>query len=165
VPKGFYSDNPDDHSVPRSIRTNNPGALNISGWQKTRQGFVGVTEPDQSGNQTTIYRTPEHGIGAWFHLLSVIYGFGKKPSFRIGELAQRYSGRDSGAVVDAYVAGWSGNSHGTINAQTDISLADDAQTLNLSRAMFRHEAGKESPLHDDQISYAVVHERDGTLPA
>ena len=27
------------------------------------------------------------------------------------------------------------------------------------------EAGKDSPLHDDQIGYAVSHGRDGTLPA
>jgi hypothetical protein len=164
VPKGFFSNNPDDHSVPRSIRTNNPGALNISSWQKSRPGFAGVTEADHSGNQTTIYRTPEHGVAAWFHLLSIIYGFSKKPSFRIGELAQCYSGRDSGPVVDTYVAGWSGLSHGTIDAQTEISLADDTQTLNLARAIFFHEAGKDSPLHDDQISFAVAHERDGTLP-
>ena len=165
VPKGFYSDNPNDHSVPRAIRTNNPGALNISSWQKTRPGFVGVTEPDQSGNRTTIYRTPEHGVAAWFHLLGVIYGLGSKPNFRIGELAQRYAGMDSGAEVDAYITGWSGHSHGTIAAQTDISLADDTQALNLARAMFWHEAGKDTPLHNDQITYSVIHERDGTLPA
>jgi hypothetical protein len=75
IPGGFFSSDPFNHSVPRSIRTNNPGALNISSWQRTRPGFVGVTESDGSSNQnvTTIYRTPEHGVGSWFHLIKDIY--------------------------------------------------------------------------------------------
>ena len=60
VPGGFFSADPEDMHVPRSVRTNNPGALNISAWQKERRGFVGVTPPDSAGNKTTIYRTPEH---------------------------------------------------------------------------------------------------------
>lgn len=165
VPGGFFSATPDDHAVPRSIRTNNPGALNISDWQRRRAGFAGVTESDRAGNRTTIYRTPEHGVAAWFHLLSVIYGLGSKTSFRIGELARRYAGTESGPAVDGYIAGWRAGSRGTIGEQTDLSLADDGQTLNLARTMFRHEAGRDSPLHDDQIGFAVRRERDGTLPA
>ena len=64
VPGGFFSADPDDLNVHRSIRTNNPGALNFSSWQKSRLGYVGITQPDNSPdhNVTTIYRTPEHGV-------------------------------------------------------------------------------------------------------
>src|SRR5262249_21735091 len=60
VPEGFFSHDPDDLSVRRSIRTNNPGALNYSAWQKNVRGYVGITPPDNSPNhnRTTIYRTP-----------------------------------------------------------------------------------------------------------
>ena len=88
VANGFFSANPDDINVPRSIRTNNPGALNFSAWQKSRVGFVGITQPDNSPNHnvTTIYRTPEHGIGAWYHLLARLYNF-PAGNFTLNELA------------------------------------------------------------------------------
>jgi hypothetical protein len=37
--------------------------------------------------------------------------------------------------------------------------------LKLSVAMFSHEAGEETPIHPDQITYAIAHEMAGTLPA
>jgi hypothetical protein len=167
VPGGFFSSDPSNHSVPRSIRTNNAGALNISSWQRTRPGFVGVTEPDGSSNHnvTTIYRTPEHGVGSWFHLIRDIYGFGAAGNFTIDQLAQRYAGSASGSAVTGYLAGWSHFSGGTIVATTVISLASDADMLALAKAMFGYEAGVATPLHDGQITYAVGHERAGTLPA
>jgi uncharacterized protein (TIGR02594 family) len=167
VPGGFFSSDPFNHSVPRSIRTNNAGALNISSWQRTRPGFVGVTESDGSSNQnvTTIYRTPEHGVGSWFHLIKDIYGFGDAGNFRIDELAKRYAGSAAGPEVTAYVNGWSHSSHGKIVAATVISLASDEDMLTLAKAMFGFEAGIVTPLHDDQITFATAHERAGTLPA
>jgi hypothetical protein len=167
VPGGFFSSAPFDHSVPRSIRTNNAGALNISSWQRTRPGFVGVTEPDGSSNHnvTTIYRTPEHGVGSWFHLIKGIYGFGAAGNFTIDQLAQRYAGSATGPSVTGYHAGWSHFSGGTMVAATVISLASNTDMLALAKAMFGHEAGIATPLHDDQITYAVAHERAGTLPA
>src|SRR5262245_45962999 len=66
VPGGAFRADPMDLSCPRSIRTNNPGALNFSDWQTSRPGFIGKTQPDGSANHnvTTIYRTPEHGIAS-----------------------------------------------------------------------------------------------------
>ena len=37
-----------------AIRTNNPGALNISTWQRSRPGFVGQTPAYAAGNITAI---------------------------------------------------------------------------------------------------------------
>lgn len=167
VPGGSFSSTPNDHSIARAIRTNNPGALNISTWQRDRKGFAGVTESDGSSNQnhTTIYRTPEHGVAAWFHLLNVIYGLGSRASFSLLDLAQRYSDQSSGSMVDGYVKGWSSASGGTIKPSTDLDLRVDTQALQLGRAMFFHEIGKASPLEDDQIAFGITHERNGTLPA
>ena len=167
VAGGFFSSDPSDHSLPRAIRTNNPGALNISAWQKSRVGYVGETEPDGSSNHnvTTIYRTPEHGVGSWFHLLSSIYGFGGAGSFTIQQLAQSYAGTAAGPQVASYIGGWTHFSPVALDADTSIDISDDGQMLNLAKAMFGNEAGKDTPLHDDQITYAIDQERAGTLPA
>jgi peptidoglycan hydrolase-like protein with peptidoglycan-binding domain len=167
VAGGFYSHDPDDMSVKRAIRTNNPGALNITGWQKTFPGYVGITPPDSAGNKTTIYVTPEHGVGAWFHLLSQRYGYGATGSLRIGDLARRYSGTSSetSAASRAYVAGWKRGSGGALNAGSVIDLGDDSGVLMLAKAMFFHEIGSASPLKDVQIVEGVTRERQNTFPA
>lgn len=55
---GWFSATPDDTGISRAIRTNNPGALNMSAaWQRMRPGFVGQTPADAAGNVTTIYQT------------------------------------------------------------------------------------------------------------
>ena len=166
VPGGFFSDDPNDLKVPRSIRSNNPGALNYSNWQASRPGYVGKTQPDGSAdhNVTTIYRTPEHGAASWFHLLSAIYGFGAAGSFTLKALAAHYAGQASGSAVDAYVKGWTAASKGGLTAASSIDAGDDAQMLVLGKAMFAHEAGRPSPVHDDQILYAIAHERKGDMP-
>ncbi len=60
TPNGFFSSTPGDTSIKRSIRTNNPGALNISNWQKNFPGYVGVTQPDHP-EMSERSVTPEHG--------------------------------------------------------------------------------------------------------
>ena len=58
VKDGWFSATPDDTGISRAIRTNNPGALNMSAaWQRMRPGFVGQTPADAAGNVTTIYQT------------------------------------------------------------------------------------------------------------
>ncbi len=163
---GFFSDDPDNMSVPRSIRTNNPGALNYTSWQASRPGFVGKTQPDGSVNHnvTTVYRTPEHGVASWFSLLSDRYGFVAKGSFTLTELAHRYSGQEAGPAVDGYLKGWRAASQNQLSATSSTAINNDQQMLVLGRAMFRHEAGKPSPLTDEQILFGIQHERDHSLP-
>jgi hypothetical protein len=165
VAGGFFSANPFDHSVPRSIRTNNPGALNITPWQRTRPGFAGETEQDGSANHnvTTIYEAPEYGVGSWFFLLSDRYDFKKLGEFSLVQLAQRYAGQDSGNAVRDYIDGWTALSHGALTASTVISLDSDLQLLTLAKAMFAFEAGRTSPLLDDQILFGIQNERNGTV--
>jgi hypothetical protein len=167
VQDGFFSANPDDMSVRRSIRTNNPGALNFSAWQRSRAGYVAVTQPDDSSghNVTTIYRTPEHGAAAWYHLLAVLYAF-PGGTFTLQALAARYAGSEAPpATIQGYVNGWTRWYTMPISATTTISVADDTAMLALAKAMFSHEAGVPTPVKDAQITFAIQRERAGTLPA
>src|SRR5271166_4611502 len=164
VPGGFFSSNPTELTVKRSIRTNNPGALNISGWQKTFPGFAGETQPDAAGNVTTIYVTPEHGVGAWYHLLAVRYGYGPNGVIRIGDLAQRYAGVNSETDPAAknYIAGWRKWSGNQLDKDSQVHLVDDGEMLLLGHGMFGNEIGGNSPLHDNQITTALSLVRNGT---
>jgi peptidoglycan hydrolase-like protein with peptidoglycan-binding domain len=168
VPGGFFSHDPDDLRVKRSIRTNNPGALNFSGWQKGVPGYVSVTPPDNSRNRnrTTIYRTPEHGVAAWFVLLSKRYGFGDSGRFTLEQLARKYAGSGaSSSDVNAYIKGWSKASGDTLNANSVFKLSETAQMLSLGKAMFHHEIGRPSPLEDDQIRFGIDKQPDDEMPA
>lgn len=167
VAGGFFSADPTDMSVPRSIRCNNPGALNFSDWQAARPGFAGQSQPDGSSNHniTAVYFTPEHGVGSWFHLLDDRYGLGAGGSFSIQTLARRYAGADSGSLFESLISGWVALSRGTLTRNSVIDITDDDAMLGLAKAMFHNEAGRPTPLHDDQIMFALRHERAGTLPA
>jgi D-alanyl-D-alanine carboxypeptidase len=165
VSGGFYSSEPDKLNVKRAVRTNNPGALNISKWQKSRPGYVGATAPDKSKdkNRTTIYRTPEHGVAAWYFLLSDVYRFKKDGFVSVLVLATKYAGgAANGSAVKAYLNGWKKRLPSP--AKDAYKLASNQEMLVLARAMFAHEIGKPSPLSDTQIRYGIRRERDGTLP-
>jgi len=162
VPGGFFSSNPDDFRVQRSIRTNNPANLNVSEWQKIRPGFVGVTSPDGVAHViTTIYRTPEHGIAAWYHLITVRFGF--RDSLTLRDLAEHYAGA-KGAVAQSYIDGWRKGLGADVQENTVIATGDSKSMMLLAKAIFSYEAGQDTPIHDDQIAFAIEHERQGTLP-
>ncbi|HEY1750873.1 MAG TPA: M15 family metallopeptidase [Caulobacteraceae bacterium] len=167
VEGGFFSANPSDLTVKRSIRTNNPGALNDVAWERVYPGYAGVTQADSAGNKTAIYWTPEHGVGAWYHLLTQRYGYGQGGQFTVNELACRYAGSTDvqSSAVQAYVRGWCRAPGSTLTPDATITLNVDAEVLSLASAMFAHEAGERSPLSDQQILFGVTGERNGTLPA
>lgn len=166
-PGGFFSSDPDDTHVKRAIRTNNPGALNITQWQKEFPGFVGQTFADSAGNKTTVYRTPEHGVGAWLHLLTNRYRYGDNGVVRVGTLAKRYAGASSedDNSVKAYLTGWKKHSDGNLVADSKVALYKNPEVLVLAKAMFCHEIGGQTPLSDKQIVFAVDLKRSGKLPA
>jgi len=166
VPGGFFSSDPDDMRVLRSVRTNNPGALNISDWQRHRIGFVGVTKDDGKGNVTSIYAAPEYGVAAWYFLLSDRYGFGHAGSFTIADLARHYAGGGAAAsVVNNYVNAWSRLADTHLSAASVVRLGNDAEMLNLARGMFKNEASANLRITNNQILFAIQHERNNTLPA
>jgi D-alanyl-D-alanine carboxypeptidase len=166
VPGGLFSSDPDDMRVLRAVRTNNPGALNISDWQRQRVGFVGVTKDDGRGNVTSIYSAPEYGIAAWYHLLAERYGFAHTGSFTIADLARHYAGGGAAqSVVNNYVSAWSRLADTRLSAASVVHLSNDAEMLNLARGMFKNEASAKLRISNDQILFAIRHERSNTLPA
>jgi hypothetical protein len=166
TPGGFFSATPFDLSIKRAIRTNNPGALNISAWQRIYPGFAGVTQPDHAGNVTAIYVTPEHGVAAWHYLFTSRYGFGEQGSVVLQELVRRYAGVPTvdHPAAQTYVRGWTRASGTALKKDTLLSFADDASMLPLAKAMFAHEIGAASPLKDAQILKGLALKRSGTLP-
>jgi hypothetical protein len=165
TPGGSFSKDPMDMKVPRSIRTNNPGALNDRPWQKAFPGYVGVTGSDHVGNVTSIWVTPEHGIAAWHYLFTDRYGYGEHGTIVLQQLAMRYAGVNlpDDPAVQSYIKGWKKFSP-ALTATSQLSLADDGDMLALAKGMFGHEAGKASPLHDDQVTTALELKRAGKLP-
>lgn len=167
TPGGFYSYDPDDISVRRSERTNNPGALNISDWQKSMPGYVGISIADAHNNRTTIYRTPEHGIAAWYHLLTNRYRYGENGTIVLSTLARKYAGADSDTDPDVltYLAGWKRYSGGKLEPGSRIQLSNNDDVVMLAHAMFSHELGRQTKIKDEQVATAVRLKRAGQLPA
>lgn len=148
VAGGYFSSTPFDKNIPASIRTNNPGALNVAPWIKNAPGYVGDKITSMSGaeaNSTVIFSTPEYGVAAWFTLLQKYRAAG---AITLGAIINRYGGGQDYSSYVGEVAAWSG-----LSEQAEINLDDDAMLLVFGKAMFRYEAGRPSPLSDAQILY------------
>ena len=78
----------------------------------------------------------------------------------------KYAGESDPAApaVKTYIAGWTGASGGALTATSKIRLDNNGDLLSLAHAMFRHEAGKPTPLLDSQIAFGINGERTNTLP-
>lgn len=151
----------------RALRTNNPGALNISSWQKSMPGYVGKTLDDGSGNSTTIYETPEKGVIAWHELIVVLYsqkqGYIQNGTFTLGRLARAYAGvglntPDGHPAVDGYLAGWAKWANRIPDSQLGAGPIDPTngdQLRQLAIAMFSHEASFATPLTAAEVRRGI----------
>ena len=83
----------------------------------------------------------------------------------MNDLALRYAGSNNPARIHAYITGWNIWLDPQIDPSMPLSVSDSTFMLNLGKAMFSHEAGIQTPLHDDQITFAIEREIEGTLPA
>jgi D-alanyl-D-alanine carboxypeptidase len=151
----FFSGHPDsDYSssntlTRRALRTNNPGAINISKWQRdSMSGYVGSTLPGPEGNKTAVYETPEFGIAAWGFLLRKIYFNGKKDKVTVGAIVDKYRGTNSRAP---YIDGYKKYSDGKLTEDYEVDLYDNAELARLAIAAYSHELGFWYPLTDEQL--------------
>lgn len=148
VPGGFFSADPFNTAIPTSIRTNNAGAINVADWVKELPGYVGDRITSWSGadaNSTVIFETPEDGVVAW-HTLMQRYAVGGDDT--VQRIIDRYGGK--GQDYSAYVAFVVGRTGWGANHKVALS-GNDAGLMAFARAMFRYEAGRETPLKDEQI--------------
>ena len=142
---GFYSSTPNDKSTgPVSVRFNNPGAVNGATWERTFPGHVGEIETTP-GNRSTIFETPEHGVAAWWELMRRYRAAGANT---VGKIIARYGGGQDYSAYAAQVSKWTG-----FPTTKVIDLQDDTVLLPFAKAMFRYEAGRETPLSEAQILY------------
>ena len=152
----FYSSWPDeaydstDTLTWRALRTNNPGAINISDWQMKLSGYVGKTYPDGSRNKnrTTIYQTPEDGVSAWGTLLRIIYFKGSKDKVTIGQIIDKYRGGNPRAD---YLKGYKRFSNGELTEDFEVDLYDNNVMKKVAIASYSHEFGSWYPLLDEQL--------------
>ncbi|WP_119272343.1 peptidoglycan-binding domain-containing protein [Taklimakanibacter deserti] len=151
----FFSGQPDaqysssDTLTRRALRTNNPGAINISKWQRdSMKGYVGTTLPGPDGNVTTVYETPEQGVAAWGFLIRKIYFNGKKEKVTVGEIVDKYRGTNSRTP---YIDGYKKYSDGKLTEDYEIDLYDNAELARLAIAAYSHELGFWYPLTEKQL--------------
>lgn len=153
---GFYSNDPhtrfdaNGKKRPVSIRDNNPGAVNGAGWERSYPGYVMEIETTP-GNHTTVFETPEHGIAAWWELMSRYRAAG---AITVSQIIMRYGGEGQNAVYAEYVKHVMARTG--LNSNTPIYLeGSDDILLRFAKAMFREEAGVELPWTDTQIMSGI----------
>jgi hypothetical protein len=146
VEGGYFSSNPFDRSLPVSIRCNNPGAINGAAWERTYPGYVDTVETTP-GNKTTIFEAPEYGVAVWWELLR---RYARADVTTVGEIINRYGGGQDYSAYVNFVTRQTG-----FSARKKVPLDDDDVLLAFGKAMFRYEAGRPTPLKDEQILYGL----------
>jgi hypothetical protein len=154
---GFYSDDPygerNMKSKPVTLRTNNPGAINRSSWQKDLPGYLGnyitsysTVNGKKVPNYTTFYASPEEGVIAYWWLLKRYrdnYNVRMTPK----GIITTYGGGQNYTGYLRYITNLGFRENQTID------LYDDSVLLPFAKAMFRYEAGVPIPWSDAQILY------------
>ena len=132
--------------MPTAIRTNNPGALNTTPHVASLHGYVSARETSPA-TRPAIFYTPEHGTVAYWDLLKRYRAAGAKT---ISQIINRYGGRQDYSQYLQFVLKTTG-----LPASYEIKIdgSDDASLLRFAKAMFRYEAGRKTPLSDEQINY------------
>jgi hypothetical protein len=146
VSGGFFSSNPFDRTVPTSVRCNNPGAINGAAWEKKFPGYVDTVETTP-GNKTTIFEAPEYGVAVWWELLRRYAAAGVTT---VGGIIEKYGGGQDYSAYVRFVTKQTGYA-----ARKQVPLDDDVVLLAFGKAMFRYEAGRATPLMDEQILYGL----------
>lgn len=146
---GFYSSNIDDKSVPVSIRFNNPGAVNGAAWERSYPGYLREIETTP-GNRSTVFETPEHGVAVWYELMKKYRAAG---ATTVRDIIVRYGGTAQAARYERdYVPDVVQRTGLAANHQIRLEGKDE-ELLKFAKAMFRHEAGKDTPLSNAQILF------------
>src|SRR5262249_28114144 len=146
VPGGYFSATPFDRRIPVSIRCNNPGAINGAAWEKSYPGYVDTVETTP-GNKTTIFEAPEFGVAVWWELLR---RYAVAEVTTIGGIINRYGGGQDYSAYLAFVTRQTG-----FSARKEVALDNDAVLMAFGKAMFQYEAGRPTPLLEEQILYGL----------
>jgi uncharacterized protein (TIGR02594 family) len=145
VPGGFYSSPDKKGQVPASIWSNNPGAINgDAAWVKAQPGFV-TTVRIGGGNPIAVFETPEQGVATWYNLILRYRNAGVTT---LQGVVNRYGGGQDYSQYVEFVVSKTGYA-----AAKQLDPDDLNVLLAIAKAMFWYEAGKATPLTDNQIIY------------
>ena len=122
------------------------GAINGAAWEKKYPGYVDTVETTP-GNKTTIFEAPEYGVAVWWELLRRYAAEGAKT---VGEIINTYGGGQDYSAYIGFVTRKTG-----YTAKKSVALDDDEVLLAFGKAMFHYEAGRATPLKDEQILYGL----------
>jgi hypothetical protein len=147
VEGGFFSADPFDRSVPVSIRCNNPGAINGAAWERTYPGYVDTVETTP-GNKTTIFEAPEFGVAVWWELLR---RYAARGIDTVGGIINQYGGGQDYSGYVRFVTARTG-----LAPRRKVGLDDNDTLLSFGRAMFHYEAGRPTPLKNEQVLYGLL---------
>jgi peptidoglycan hydrolase-like protein with peptidoglycan-binding domain len=155
VDGGYYSDDPLNKKNPTAIRCNNPGAINTTSHIASLPGYNTAYETSK-GNRTAVFWAPEYGVLAYHDLLKRYRDAG---AVTIRQIIKRYGGGQDYSAYEKFVCEYTG-----LHANYEIKIdgSDDDELLSFAHAMFRYEAGKETPLSDLQITtgFGLARERE-----
>lgn len=147
VPGGFFSSPDHRGEVNPSIWSNNPGAINgDAAWVKKEPGFV-TTVRIGGGNPIAVFETPEEGVALWYKLIQRYRANGIKT---LQGIVNRYGGGQDYSEYVKFVVRKTGYA-----AAKEIDPEDLNVLMALGKAMFWYEAGKPTPLKDEQILYGI----------
>ncbi len=126
--------------LPASIRFNNPGGQYPG--PSARQFNTTGTETIGGGHKIAVFATPEEGAAAQFHLLNRSY-----TGMPLSQAIYEWSGKNSSPAYTDFVSKQTGIAPDTV--LTPEFLAGPGG-LALAKAQAHWEAGRPSPLTDDQ---------------
>jgi hypothetical protein len=160
---GYFS-SPEDNTVKPSIWSNNPGAINGANkngapvrWVQDFPGFV-KTVVIGGGNPIAVFETPEQGLALFWTLLKRYRdpAIWNPPVTTVQGIVNRYGGGQDYSEYVKFVCSRTGFPPDKV-----IDLSDNAVLVPFAKAMFRYEAGVETPLSDAQIRYGFDLARKG----
>ena len=86
-------------------------------------------------------------------------------AFTISHLAHNYAGSNAPqSAIDSYITDWCRLADTPLTPQSTIHLDNDAEMLNLARAVFKHESRSIVKISNDQILFAIQKQRTNAMP-
>lgn len=132
--------------APTSIRSNNPGALNAAPWVREYPGFTHEEVTSHSGssaNNTAFFDTPEHGVAAWWELM---HRYATAGATTVRQIITKYGGGQDYSEYLRFV-----EKRTALTGASTVDLDNDATLIPFAKAMWRYEAGIETPIPEHVI--------------
>jgi len=131
-----------NHNLPRGVRNNNPGNLEIGGFTQSQPGFTKGADP-----RFASFATPEQGLGALSNLLTT-----------------KYNGQSLNTIISHYAPSSENDTQGYVNTlaksagidpDKPIDMSNTATRTKVMQGIVQIENGKD-PYSPDQYAQATA---------